>query len=241
MSFLGFTSASAQPAVTSPPSLTEAKKISTVTHSRSSPSRHSGARKGRNAILRTFNTAASQPSMLKSIGMPQITALLSTEELLYATTSGIAFVPAALAITLSMFSKSTAYTALFDQYRIDDVEMWIVPNAPQGSTTFSSQYHAIDYDNASLPSDASDITSKATQITTDGASATYLRWQPHMAVALYSGAFTSYGNEPADWIDAGSPNVQHFGVRSGYGPSATGGIVYAYHVRAKVSFRNPGL
>lgn len=61
-----------------------------------------------------------------------------------------------------------------------------------------------------------------------------------MAVAVYSGAFTSFANAPSSWIDSGSPNVQHYGLKAAV--TATAAVqTYNLQVRARVSFRQPGL
>jgi len=62
-----------------------------------------------------------------------------------------------------------------------------------------------------------------------------------MAVAAFSGAFTSYSNVPAGWIDSASPGVQHYGLKLYFESTPFGVISYEYSVRAKVSFRGPGI
>jgi len=61
-----------------------------------------------------------------------------------------------------------------------------------------------------------------------------------MAVAAYSGAFTSYSNLVGGWIDSASPAVQHYGIKLAT-PIATGSIAYTMTARAVVSFRSPGI
>ena len=41
------------------------------------------------------------------------------------------------------------------------------------------------------------------------------RVYPRISTAAYSGAFTSYTNTKAPWIDCNSPTVQHFGMKFG--------------------------
>lgn len=241
MSFLGFSSASAPPIVTPQSSLSEALRTTTVTHSRGPPSRKHARKARAPYTLRTFNTAASQPAMLKGVHSAGLTAVLSMPEQVYATTAAIATQYVGVSFALSAFSEYTKYTALFDQYRIEEIEMWIAPNAAQGTTIFGSQNTCIDYDDANTPPSIESVISHQESLTTDGSSATYIRFRPHMAVALFSGTFTSYGNEVADWIDSASPSVQHYGVKSAFGASITTGIVYVYHVRARISFRQPGI
>jgi len=63
--------------------------------------------------------------------------------------------------------------------------------------------------------------------------------RPRIANATYGGgAFTSYSNMPAMWLDVASPSVEHYGVK--IGTSATT-VVINYQVVAKfvLEFKNP--
>lgn len=61
-----------------------------------------------------------------------------------------------------------------------------------------------------------------------------------MAVAVYSGAFTSFSNAPAGWIDAASPGVQMYGIKTAM-TTSTAIIGYTINIKAIVSFRSPGI
>jgi hypothetical protein len=142
-------------------------------------------------------------------------------------------------ISLGQFPNYTEYTAVFDQYRIDQVEVWLEPVGSQENGT-GVLTTAVDLDDANLPTSATGIYDKQDALVANGSQGRYHRWLPHMATAVFSGSFTSYGNEPAGWIDSASPNVQHYGFKAATGQYS---VAYAYTltVRAIISYRATGL
>jgi len=146
----------------------------------------------------------------------------------------------AQAFTLSNFSMNSAYTALFDQYRVDQLEVWLEPTNSQGATVFGELITAVDLDDANAPTTAS-LGDKQGALVGLGAGGRYHCWKPHVAVATYGGAFTSYGNVPAMWIDSASTSVQHYGFKIVALPTPAQTITYALTCRGVFSFRAPGL
>jgi len=142
--------------------------------------------------------------------------------------------------SLSLFAGASAYTNLFDQYIVDRVEFWLTPEAPQGNTSFGQVATAVDLDDANTPTTNAEVADKQLSILTAGGAATYVSFVPHMAVAVYSGAFTSFGNSPPTWIDAASPGVQHYGVKLSFSPTP-GAITYVVSYRVHFRFRQPGI
>jgi len=125
--------------------------------------------------------------------------------------------------------------ALFDQYRIARVEFWLIPNGTASSVTglYST---AIDYDDSTSLTTYNQILSYQNVVTTQPDTGQYRSFVPHVAVASYSGAFTSFANETAPWIDAASPSVQHYGVKFGSTPTsvvASYSTIYRLHVEWK--------
>lgn len=143
---------------------------------------------------------------------------------------------------LNKFSGYSQYTGLFDQYRFNEIEVWIEPTTSPStaSADVGTCVTAIDLDDTNVPTSVASVEDKQTALSTGGFSGHYHRWKPHMALAAYSGAFTSYDNAPANWIDSASPAVQHYGIKIAV--TNTGSVVpYRISVRASVSFRQPGL
>jgi hypothetical protein len=184
--------------------------------------------------------------------MPALTSLVPqlTTTLRYASanpifsTSASVTVFYATAITLNSFDNYSEYTGLFDQYRIDDVEVWIDAASPglasTASTNVGQLFTAVDLDDNTAPSSIVQVESKPGACVTTGMVGHYHRWKPHMAVAVYSGTFTSFANAPSNWIDSASPGVAHYGIKLAHSLTDS---VYKYNVmvRAKVSFRAPGI
>jgi len=144
------------------------------------------------------------------------------------------------ATTLNSFDKVSSYTGCFDQYRIRMIEMVLIPHASD-NTTFSASSGlfttVIDYDDATNLTTVADALSYSTSLTTSGTTIQKRCFIPHIADAVYSGAFTSFGNETCPWIDAASTTVQHYGLKSAW---TTSSAVCAYDlvVRAWIQFRN---
>jgi len=192
-------------------------------------------------VSKVYNPQAGRPFPRVVNQMQQVTV---TDELSvgFFTTSTGAIVYAALGINLSQFNNVTEYTALFDEYKFDQIEVWVdsgeVMSSSVGSTEF---YTAIDLDDANTPTNVTQVSGKQGAVVSMTGTAHYHKWRPHVAVATYSGTFTSFGNAPSFWIDCASPAVAHFGLKA-----STNGFdgqirVYNALIRAKISFRSPGI
>jgi len=120
---------------------------------------------------------------------------------------------------LSSLDGATNFTSLFDQYRIDAVRVTIVPTqtaiqiTATAANTFVSIYTAIDYDDQTAPANIATIREYDNVMAVPPATISVRVFQPRIAVAAYSGAFTSFANMGPQWLDAGSPNIQHYGLK----------------------------
>lgn len=190
-------------------------------------------------ISKVFNISAARP-------MPNFTSLEQSIRVTITGTTVAAFVTSAANPTYQATSFSlnnfgvASYLGLFDQYRIDQIEVWITANQVNVNAAIPELATAVDLDDANTPTSFSIIQNKQGSITTGGEAGHYHRWKPHMAVALYGGAFTSYGNVVADWIDSASPAVEHYGLKLA-STAATTVMSYALEYRAVVSFRGPSI
>jgi hypothetical protein len=158
------------------------------------------------------------------------------------TTGGLGF----------QFSDTPQYTSLasvFDQYRIDEVQLVFRPmfTAQPQSTTASTQYVVptlylvVDYDDASALSANSAAFEAYSNCNTSTQEIVSLSFTPHIAAAVYSGAFTSFANMQNQWIDAGSPSVQHYAVKYGIDAGGSGQTLFQSWTitrRYRISFRN---
>jgi len=198
----------------------------------------SGGRARDGAIFsKFFNELAARPVPRNGLSMEQgITLEMEFYDLGFLATSTITNATASSQFSLSNFLGSTALTSVFDQYKFEQVEVWLEPTAAQGSTVFANLITAVDLDDASVPTAA--ISDRQGALQGYGGAGRYHKWVPHMAVAVYSGTFTSFANERAGWIDSASPNVQHYGFKS-FAVSTPVIVKYDLTVRAVISFRAP--
>lgn len=218
-----------------------AKAKFALTHLARSPVK--GRKAAKKLISKAFNPVAGRPTRTIANSQRQVACALSYVTSAWKTTSVTVPVFASEVFTVTSFAASAAYLALFDQYRIDEIEVWIEPIISQSSAVaLTSNYTtAIDTDDSNVPASVSDVDDHQSAIITGGESGHYHRWKPHMATAVYSGAFTSFANEEADWIDSASPNVQHYGLKFCTHSATSTAMIYSLTVRAKISFRSPGL
>lgn len=201
-------------------------------------SKGKGAGKSSNVV---FNPQAGRPYPKLSTNDTQITACLEitssafTSSLTVPTYYGRSF-------QLSDFGNVAEYTALFDQYRFDSIEAWIEPSIVESSTLSSPLYYsAVDVDDGNTPAVSTTVAAKQGVLSSSVGTGHYHKWQPHMAIAAFSGAFTSYSNEVAGWIDSASPSVQHYGLKCAIPGVDSVVRIFYLTIRAKVSFRAPGI
>lgn len=137
----------------------------------------------------------------QTITGPQINSNASTE------------VDGAITTALSSFGNATALSALFDAYRILQIVVRFYPAAtPPSSGSEGPFYTAIDYDDSSTTLLTSLLEYDTLMIVQPGV---YFErvFQPRVADALYSGAFTSFGQRKSPWVDAASSGVLHYGLK----------------------------
>lgn len=119
---------------------------------------------------------------------------------------------------LSNLPNYTEFTALFDSYKIDKIKQTFIYShnmSYQGQT-----YNGLPL--IGIVRDEDDVTSLSTV-------ADYTQYEsfklkrldkifsittvPHMALATYSGAFTSYTDTKPMWLDCNSSGVEHYGFK----------------------------
>jgi len=132
----------------------------------------------------------------------------------------------------------SSMSAVWDQYRIDLLEFWLLPRQQIIDTNGVNPgqiVSAIDLDdnsNVAFPA----LSGYQSAIVTSGTVGHYHRWQPHAAIAAYSSTFSSFANVKSPWIDCANGNVQHYGCKIAATPS-TNIMVFDYNVRFTVTYR----
>jgi len=143
--------------------------------------------------------------------------------------------------SFSDIQQVASFQALFDQYRISEVELWIQPvnNSATVATSGPTWYSVVDYDDSATPTSLASLQQYTNVITTPLNNGHYVRFKPHVAEALYGGAFTAFGNIHAPWIDSASPGVQHYGFKMGVNVTptvVTFNMVMRYHFQCRNTF-----
>jgi hypothetical protein len=139
--------------------------------------------------------------------------------------------------SLSDVANAGNYVALFDQYRLTQIEFWTFPTVSSGA--INGLYKSVvDYDNASnLSSLAAADEYQNVHVTTLG-SGHYRRITPHAAMAVYAGAFTSFANVTSPWIDCSNQGVQHYGVKLAVDVTTGGAFAFDVITKYYFEFRN---
>lgn len=204
--------------------------------------RRQGRIKSRDGAEMTTRQALWGGSMQSHTGMTG-----GSNTIYYVNSGGFA---ASFAFSLSDLPQASSWTAVFDQYRFEEVEIHLYPiNNCQISTTTSTNVAAcsqmvLDFDDSNALGSENAALEYDTVQTFMPYDHIVVRMKPAVSPAYYSsGAFTGYGVAPSDkeWIDAASPAVVHYGVKMWVGsliPTSTmvsGWQVYAQYT---VSFRN---
>jgi hypothetical protein len=133
-----------------------------------------------------------------------------------------------------------ALQTVFDQYAIVEVVLRIIPQNNQdalSSTRVGPYVTVIDHDDGNFLTSISNAGEYSTALTTSGLIGQTRVVQPRVAIAAYSGVFTSFANTRT-YIDCGSNTVVHYGIKAIFPPSF--GQLYYYDVSADyiVHFRD---
>lgn len=133
----------------------------------------------------------------------------------------------AMSWTLNSLPNYTEFTNLFDQYRINYIEVKFIYDHNVGEVASSAGiaananmglpnvYLARDYDDASALGGIDEYLQYEGCIVRRLGDIFSIRIYPHIASAAYSGTFTSYKNDTRAWIDVNSTGVAHYGLKMG--------------------------
>lgn len=192
------------------------------------------------SVSRTWSLSDPMPRAALVVNPDKVYEFIQTAEGLTALSTSVTLETFTVFTTsLSALPQYVTFQALFDQYRIAEVEVWLIPRcAPNAATTRPGLLTTlIDEDDNNLLTTVGSALEYQDAVTTSGSQGHYRRFVPHVADALYSGAFTSFGNRAAPWIDVASPSVIHYGFKAA---CTTTDIVYVYDIlsRLRIQFRN---
>jgi len=140
---------------------------------------------------------------------------------------------------VSLIPGITSWLAVFDQYRIERIEVWATLQCSSGQSIIDGFRWGtvVDYD------DSNNVTFSGMQqysnMTDSGRNeAVYRNFKPHqtMVVAAVGGQVSS-GNIPAGWIDSARTDVNHYGIKYALQATSTT-VVLSQRVRFHLQFRN---
>jgi hypothetical protein len=159
-------------------------------------------------------------------------------------TSTLGFAGASTYITFAMTPQSSTFAGLYDEYRINMVEVAFVPRLNVNAELAASSAPnvglfatSVDGDDATAPVNFAYLQQREDCAITTGFERQVRTFVPKTAVAMYSGAFTAYGIRSSPWLNTSSGTVQHFGLK--YGANATSQVVTLdIVIRLSLSFRN---
>jgi hypothetical protein len=154
------------------------------------------------------------------------------------TSSTTAEVTSALTFSLSSLPDYTEFTGLFDAYRIVGVKVCFYPAFldTTATTLYPPIYTVIDYDDSNTTSTAAYGEYDSCQVVQTGQ---YFERTlvPRVAIAAYSGAFTSFGQKAKMWIDCGSPSVNHYGLKYGIDIAGAANTLWTAVAHYSLEFR----
>jgi hypothetical protein len=153
------------------------------------------------------------------------------------------FINLALAVTLSQVPNASSFGAVFDQYRIAEIEATIRPTFNVGVSGMKTPYFysVIDYDDATVLAGATTYLGY-NNCTTSMYETVVRKWVPHVAGALLdaSTSIVATENQVAPWIDMADATVPHYGLKIGVDASGGASPLQAFSItfRLLLQLRN---
>jgi len=139
-------------------------------------------------------------------------------------------------------SQFASWAAVFDQYLIREIEVWVTCAYSAAATTLNygneNLYSVIDYDDGNALTTIAGVLAYENVIAAPMTNGHYRKWRPHIATAAYSGVFTSFKNEQSTWLDVASPGVQHYGLKLAADITSINSLTIKMFTRVWVQFRN---
>jgi len=157
------------------------------------------------------------------------------------SSSTVAIQSTAYIYGLSTFDQVATLGALFDQYRIVKVLNKLTPRVTETNTIGTSigcnLYTVIDYDDATLLGSVAAAREYTTCKESGPHEIVYRNFKPRIAMAAYSGAFSSFANMEDEWIDIASTTVQYYGLKT-VTSTANANQTWDLRVEVHAEFRN---
>lgn len=158
--------------------------------------------------------------------------------------NAVGFSSYAFVFRLDQCNQVATFSALFDQYRIDMVEITFLPRAMHnlaagsGFGAANSYYwlSAVDHDDATVPAALSTLREYGnckTHSATKG-DVVKIMVKPRVADILFNnGVTSSYGARISPWIDMAYTGTEHYGLKIAMPPSGAALTTVAYEVQVR--------
>jgi len=241
MSFFFPVSSSLQPPASVPVSNVSKEEVkAAVVPTVSRRKAHAKARNGKGVLAYVFNPIGKplQFKVPKVDNKPYTVMQTYTIQASPLSSNAVATF-AAFNYQVSSLDQITSLQALFDQYRIVFVEVWLTPRVPMplGNASPMQLMTVIDYDDSTALTTLGQALDYENVQIASGFDGQYRKFRPHVAISAYSGAFGAFANEESPWIDAVSSTVQHYGLKTAWGATD---VVYAYDqtIRLTTEWKN---
>lgn len=115
--------------------------------------------------------------------------------------------------TISSLDQVSAYLAMYDQYRVTALEVWVIPritSVTSNTANTGQVVSVIDYDDTTSLASFNAALDYENALVGSGVDGHYRKWVPH--VNVLTGASGVY-NVAAPWLDAASTSVIHYGMK----------------------------
>jgi len=137
----------------------------------------------------------------------------------------------------SDLDQQASLAAVFDQYRLMMVEYSAFPIGVNFENSQGLLTSVVDYDDSVALTSVPSALDYVNALTVPVGTVVKRTFTPHAAVAMYAGAFSSFGNVTRPWIDCSYPAVQHYGMKFAVGVT-TVAVTYQAVARYWFQFRN---
>jgi hypothetical protein len=156
-----------------------------------------------------------------------------TQDLGIVATSATLEVDTSYSFNLNSAGNASAFTSLFDTWRIAQITIKFVPQFFSGATQIPPVLTVIDYDDTTTTPISALINYDTLKISPGNA---YFErtFAPKLALSNYTGAFGGF-SQASTWVDCNSSTTLWYGLKLGI--SSPGVAFQLYHVYADVIFQ----
>jgi hypothetical protein len=131
-------------------------------------------------------------------------------------------------------SDYASYQAVFDEFKIEQAEVWLTPNLTTSTAeTIGQSVSVIDFSDSKTPTTIAGLLEYSTAVVGPANHGHYHKFTPQVDMAAFqAGATFGYATKAAPWLLLNNPSVQHYGVKFGVDATST-----AYSWDANVRLR----